>query len=370
MSLLQHLQSHIRKVVAGIAEREFGVDSPDVSKVLVEVPQAAQHGDVSTNAAMVMAKSLHVAPRVFAQKLAENLSSMDQVSSVEVAGAGFVNLSLKPEVWSEELRTILKDGRSYAQAHLGQGRTIHIEFVSANPTGPMHTGHVRNAVYGDVLASLYEKVGYHVYREYYVNDAGSQVDCLARSVYLRYLEALGRPLPPDAFQGDVYPGEYLIPVGQKLAQRDGEIWVHKGEKEWLPELKKFAIRSMMDLIRQDLKNLGITMDYYASEKEIVEGGSFRRPLISSATEETSIRALLHPLKANSQMIGKNVRKRFSALRNMVMKSTALYRNPTVHGHILLGTLPIIWINFNEVSLTLLTFWVPTTVVTLRVLKLL
>ncbi len=278
MSLLQHLQSHIRKVVAGIAEREFGVDSPDVSKVLVEVPQAAQHGDVSTNAAMVMAKSLHVAPRVFAQKLAENLSSMDQVSSVEVAGAGFVNLSLKPEVWSEELRTILKDGRSYAQAHLGQGRTIHIEFVSANPTGPMHTGHVRNAVYGDVLASLYEKVGYHVYREYYVNDAGSQVDCLARSVYLRYLEALGRPLPPDAFQGDVYPGEYLIPVGQKLAQRDGEIWVHKGEKEWLPELKKFAIRSMMDLIRQDLKNLGITMDYYASEKEIVEGGKLQEAL--------------------------------------------------------------------------------------------
>lgn len=278
MSLFQRLKGEITESVLALA-REHSVEiSKDDLKIAVEPSQRTQHGEVATNAALVVAKRLSQPPRVLAESLAKRLSALDVVDKVDIAGPGFVNLTLKPEAWGNELLTLVQQGEAYAKAAVGQGQTIHIEFVSANPTGPMHTGHVRNAVYGDALASLYAKVGYKVYKEYYINDAGNQVDCLARSVYLRYKEALGQTLSEEAFQGDVYPGEYLVPVGKNLAQRDGDRWLEKPEEEWLPELKVFAVQSMMDLIRKDLAELGVVMDHYTSEKALTEVGKIQQAI--------------------------------------------------------------------------------------------
>lgn len=276
--LLQNLQKRLVETVEGVAKDVFQAEAVNVSKVTLGPTQQPHHGDLATNAAMVLAKQLHVNPQQFAQALAIRLAEFPEVQTAEVAGVGFVNLTLSPEAWTDELRTILANGETYAKAELGKGETVHIEFVSANPTGPMHTGHVRNAIYGDALASLYEKVGYKVYCEYYVNDAGNQVDCLARSVYLRYLEALGQTLPPDAFQGDVYPGDYLVSVGRALVERDGDRWMGKSENEWLAPLKEFAVQAMMTVIRKDLQDLGVVMDYYASEKGLTEAGKIQEAL--------------------------------------------------------------------------------------------
>lgn len=278
MSLFHTLRETITEAVLALAREARPDLSVEDLKITVEPSQRAQHGEVATNAAMVAAKVLHQVPRVLAESLAERLRELPMVAKAEVAGVGFVNLTLKPEVWGDEVLAILRQGVAYSESNVGQGRTVHIEFVSANPTGPMHAGHVRNAIYGDALASLCAKVGYKVYKEYYINDAGSQVDCLGRSVYLRYLEALGHPLPENAFQGDVYPGEYLIPVGKSLAERDGDRWVGKSEEEWLPEFKTFAVQAMMNLIRRDLKDLGVTMDYYASEKALTAAGKIQEAI--------------------------------------------------------------------------------------------
>ncbi|MER2520602.1 MAG: arginine--tRNA ligase [Bdellovibrionales bacterium] len=241
---------------------------------VVEPPREAAHGDLATNVAMALAKVVGKPPRVIAEILKPLLEAYGSVASVDIAGPGFINLRLKPEVWHDEIRTILKEGIAYGESAMGRGVKVDVEYVSANPTGPMHAGHVRGAVLGDVLAHLLAKAGYDVTREYYFNDAGAQVDVLARTAHLRYREALGEVIG-DIPEG-LYPGEYLKDVGAALVARDGEKWRGKAEAEWLVPVREFAVAHMMKMIREDLDLIGIHHDVFTNERELIENGSLQR----------------------------------------------------------------------------------------------
>ncbi|MBW4329711.1 arginine--tRNA ligase [Stakelama sp. CBK3Z-3] len=237
--------------------------------ITVEPPRDAAHGDLATNAAMVLAKPAGTNPRALAEKLVEKLSAIDEVERAEVAGPGFINLSLGDDSWRGELTSIHDAGDCYGRSAMGQGVTVNIEYVSANPTGPMHMGHCRGAVVGDALASLLEFAGHRVIREYYVNDAGGQVDVLARSAHLRYREALGERIEiPEG----LYPGDYLKPVGAKLAAEYGDRYVGADEGEWLALFRKEAVGAMLEMIRADLALLGIHHDIFASEAALQAAG--------------------------------------------------------------------------------------------------
>ncbi|NTZ42235.1 arginine--tRNA ligase [Altererythrobacter sp. SALINAS58] len=238
--------------------------------VTVEPPRDASHGDLSTNAAMVLAKKARTNPRDLAAKIIEKLDRDADVESAEIAGPGFINLRLAESTWREEVAAIAALGDDYGRSDMGAGTRVNIEYVSANPTGPMHMGHCRGAVVGDALAALLEHAGHEVIREYYVNDAGAQVDTLARSAHLRYREALGEDI--GAIPEGLYPGEYLRPVGAALAEELGEKYVSAPEEEWLPVFRSQAVSAMMDLIRQDLALLGIHHDVFASEAELQNAG--------------------------------------------------------------------------------------------------
>ncbi len=245
--------------------------------VTVEPPRDSSHGDLATNAAMVLAKGAGTNPRALAELLVAKLGALDEVTSASVAGPGFINLKLADQVWRDELQAIVEEGGDYGRSALGAGKRVNIEYVSANPTGPMHMGHCRGAVVGDALASVLEYAGYAVTREYYVNDAGGQVDVLARSVHLRYLENLGE----DVFISDgLYPGDYLIPVGEKLAAKYGRRFVGKPESEWLALFRETAVAAMLDLIRADLALLGIHHDLFASEAAVQKA---KKPEAAEAT---------------------------------------------------------------------------------------
>ena len=241
----------------------------DYTAVAVEPPRDAAHGDMATNAAMVLAKPAGLSPRAIAEALAPRLAADPRIAAAEVAGPGFLNLRLEPSVWQGLIRGVLTGGTDYGRSALGQGLKVNVEFVSANPTGPMHVGHVRGAVFGDALARLLSYTGYDVTREYYINDGGAQVDVLARSAYERYREANG--LEPEIREG-LYPGDYLIPVGEALKETFGTALLDKPESEWLVTVRNFASKRMMDMIRDDLALLGVTMDVYSSEKAIYGTG--------------------------------------------------------------------------------------------------
>lgn len=238
--------------------------------VTVEPPRDAAHGDLATNAAMVLAKPAGTNPRALAERLAAELGKLDEVASVAVAGPGFINLTLTDDTWRAELAAILDAGGDYGRITRAAPFTVNIEYVSANPTGPMHMGHCRGAVVGDALANLLEFAGNRVIREYYVNDAGGQVDVLARSVHLRYREALGEDV--GAIPEGLYPGDYLVPVGQELAREFGDIFVGKPESEWLALFRGRAVAAMLAMIRADLALLGIHHDVFASEAELQAAG--------------------------------------------------------------------------------------------------
>ncbi|MBA4171915.1 MAG: arginine--tRNA ligase [Hyphomicrobium sp.] len=247
------------------------------SGVTVETPHDAAHGDLSTNAAMVMGRRAGVPPRQLAEALASRLAALEEVTSVEVAGPGFVNLRLTDHAWRDELATIAHSGERYGSSGFGAGKTVNIEYVSANPTGPMHMGHCRGAVVGDALANLLAFTGHRVIREYYVNDAGGQVDVLARSAHIRYLEALGDSVG-DIPEG-LYPGDYLKPVGQALASDYGDRYRQAPPTAWLPIFRSRAVAAMMETIRADLALLGVRHDRFASEAELLETG---RPAAAEA----------------------------------------------------------------------------------------
>jgi arginyl-tRNA synthetase len=238
--------------------------------VAVEPPRDASHGDLATNAAMVLAKSARTNPRALAGLIAPKLAALPTVTAVEVAGPGFINLRLAEESWRDELTTILAEGERYGLSDIGQNERVNVEYVSANPTGPMHMGHCRGAVVGDALARLLEAAGFRVTKEYYVNDAGSQVDTLARSAHLRYREALGEEI--GEIPEGLYPGDYLIPVGTVLAAECGDKFVGAPESEWLELFKQRTVAAMLDLIRHDLGLLGIHHDIFASEAELQASG--------------------------------------------------------------------------------------------------
>ncbi len=238
--------------------------------VTVEPPRDASHGDLSTNAAMVLAKGAGTNPRALAEAIKGDLAKIAEVDSVEIAGPGFINLRLKPESWTGELEAIHKLGAAYGKSDKGKGVSVNVEYVSANPTGPMHMGHCRGAVVGDALATLLEAIGHTVTREYYVNDAGGQVDVLARSAHLRYREALGEDI--GEIPEGLYPGDYLKPVGEQLAAEYGDKFAAALESEWLVPFRKAAVAAMMEMIRADLKLLGIEHDLFSSEAELQAAG--------------------------------------------------------------------------------------------------
>ena len=239
------------------------------ANVTVEPPRDPLHGDMATNAAMVLAKPSGKEASDIAVKLSKALMSDARITKVDVAGPGFLNLRLGNNVWLGIISRILEMGDKYGTSFMGLGQKVNVEFVSANPTGPLHVGHTRGAVFGDALAGLLAFAGYGVTREYYINDGGAQVDVLARSVYLRYLEAHGQEI---AFEEGTYPGDYLIPVGKALKAKVGDAYVDKDEQVWLSEIREFATNQMMSLIREDLASLGITMDSFFSEKSLFGTG--------------------------------------------------------------------------------------------------
>src|SRR5215475_6952731 len=222
----------------------------DQSRVVVEPPRDPTHGDVATNSAMVLAKDAGRKPRELAEAVAERLRADALVAKVDVAGPGFINLTLKPQAWASALRAAILSGADYGRSRIGEGRPVNVEYVSANPTGPMHVGHTRGTVFGDALANLLTFTGFAVTREYYTNDAGAQVDALARSAFLRYREALGERI--DAIPEGLYPGDYLKPVGQALVAEYGDKLRAKSEAEWLPIVRAKSIAMMMDEIKGDL----------------------------------------------------------------------------------------------------------------------
>ena len=241
----------------------------DLGAVTVEPPRDAGHGEMATNAAMVLAKPAGMQPRAIAAALAARLIKDPRVAGADVAGPGFLNLRLEPAAWQGLVRAVLEEGTGYGRSILGQGRKVNVEFVSANPTGPMHVAHARGAVVGDALAALLAFAGFQVTREYYINDGGGQVDVLARSAYERYREANG--LEPEIREG-LYPGDYLVPVGEALKETFGTALLDRPESEWLVTVRDFASRRMMDMIRDDLALLGVTMDVYSSEKALYGTG--------------------------------------------------------------------------------------------------
>lgn len=253
--------------------------------VSVEPPRDTSHGDMATNAAMVLAKQAGRPPRAIAEELVERLANDDNIDVAEVAGPGFINLRLKPAVWHDVVAEAIDAGRSFGHSGIGAGVKINVEYVSANPTGPLHVGHTRGAVFGDALASLLEFAGYEVTREYYINDGGGQVDVLARSAYERYREANG--LSPEIAEG-LYPGDYLIPIGEALKERFGESLLDKPEDQWLAVVRDFATEAMMALIRQDLSAIGVTMDHFFSEKSLYGTGR-----IEAAIEDLRKKGLIY-----------------------------------------------------------------------------
>ncbi|MFD1159516.1 arginine--tRNA ligase [Roseovarius aestuarii] len=261
--------------------------------VAVEPPRDAAHGDMATNAAMVLAKPAGKKPRDIAEALAAKLTADDRVTSAEVAGPGFLNLRLAPAIWQKVLRAALEAGDDFGRSAMGQGARVNVEYVSANPTGPLHVGHTRGAVFGDALASLLDFTGHQVTREYYINDGGAQVDVLARSVYLRYLEAHGQAV---AFEDGTYPGDYLIATGQALKDKVGDAYVDQPEDVWLAEVREFSTDAMMDLIRADLKTLGVEMDVFYSEKSLYGTGRIEQALETLDAKGLIYEGVLEPPK--------------------------------------------------------------------------
>jgi arginyl-tRNA synthetase len=272
----------VRAAVRALADQGHLPAGLDLDRVVVEPPRDASHGDLATNAAMVLAKDARMKPRDLADRLAEELRKAPHVASVDVAGPGFINLTLEPAIWPQVLAAVIAAGTRFGAADLGQRHKVNVEYVSANPTGPMHVGHCRGAVFGDALANLLAFVGYDVTREYYINDAGAQVDVLARSAFLRYREALGEDV--GAIPEGLYPGDYLVPVGRALAEQFGTGLREKPEAVWLPVVRTAAIDAMMAAIREDLAALNIRHQVFFSERTLTTGPSDRVAAAIAALE--------------------------------------------------------------------------------------
>ncbi|HEX8448073.1 MAG TPA: arginine--tRNA ligase, partial [Allosphingosinicella sp.] len=297
MTLYARFAEHLDSILDGLEGEGALPAGLDRRSVAVEPPRDPSHGDLATNAAMVLAKGARTNPRALADLIAPRLAALDSVVGAEVAGPGFINIRLEPGIWHEELRSILSEGGAYGRSAAGAGRRVNVEYVSANPTGPMHMGHCRGAVVGDALASLLEAAGYAVVREYYVNDAGAQVDVLARSAHLRYQEALGRQI--GEIPEGLYPGDYLKPVGEALAAEFGERYADEPEQAWLKIFRRRSVDAMLELIRDDLAKLGVHHDLFASEEAVQESGAVDRAFELLGEKGLVYRGTLPPPKGKT-----------------------------------------------------------------------
>lgn len=269
MNIFRKYRAYIIFALEGLAEEGFLPKDSDFSAVTAEAPREASHGDIATNAAMVVAKKAGKNHREIAQKLSDRLENIEGVVSIDIAGPGFINLKLENKIWQDIVADVLSDGTSYGNSDIGGGKKINIEYVSANPTGPMHIGHARGAVVGDVLSSILLKAGYDVTKEYYINDAGAQVDKLAKSAYLRYREALGEKIEiPEG----LYPGEYLKIVGEAFAKQHEKDFLDVAEEKYLPVMKDFVLKAMLAVIKHDLLELGVEHNVFVSESALISSG--------------------------------------------------------------------------------------------------
>ena len=291
MNLFKDIRDLLLEALENMVASGELISGLDFSNVTVEPPRDPLHGDMATNAAMVLAKPSSQNPREIAEKLSKHLMADPRISVVDVAGPGFLNLQLSLEVWRGLVSDILLKGNDFGRSYIGAGKSVIVEFVSANPTGPLHVGHTRGAVFGDALADLLSYVGYDVTKEYYINDGGAQVDVLARSVYLRYLEAHGQKV---AFEEGTYPGDYLILVGEALKDKFGTLFVDKEEFLWLADIREFATNMMMDLIRDDLLLLGVKMDAFFSEKSLFGTGRIEQTIQKLKNQGLIYEGVLEP----------------------------------------------------------------------------
>ena len=304
MNIFTLVKSDIAEIISQLqTEGTLPADLP-VDALDVMPPREASHGDMATNAAMVLGQKSGKKPREVADLLVERIRKIPGIESVEIAGAGFINLRFAPAFWHKSVTAILRDGNSYGNSTIGGNRKINIEYVSANPTGPMHVGHGRGAVYGDALSMLLLKAGFNVTKEYYINDAGAQVDKLATAAALRYLQALGTEVSEETIAG-YYPGDYLVAVGEALKAEYGDKLAIKSvtgayelrpEKEWLPQVRAFSIEAMMELIKEDLRYLGIEHDVFTSERAITDAGRIEEALTELEKKRLIYVGVLEPPK--------------------------------------------------------------------------
>jgi len=288
MNIYRDFTDRVRRAVSDVLPHIGGPSDLDLSAVIVEPPRDPSHGELATNAAMVLSKPLGQKPRDLALRIAAILAEDPDVDAAEVAGPGFINLRLRPRYWHHALGELIAAGEAYGRSRLGAGEPVNVEYVSANPTGPMHIGHCRGAVVGDALAGLLAFAGYDVTREYYINDAGAQVDVLARSAFLRYREALGDEI--GEIPEGLYPGDYLKPVGETLAEKYGPYLADQDEDAWLPIVRSEAIDAMMAMIREDLASLGVAHDVFFSERSLIADNDNR---VAAAIDWLTERGLVY-----------------------------------------------------------------------------
>ncbi len=297
MNVFSHFRTLVIEAIAAAARSGRLPEGLDCANIVVEPPRDSAHGDLATNAAMVLARPARRKPREIAEAIAEEIRRHDSVAAADVAGPGFINLRLADAFWHERLRDVLAAGTAYGDSRVGGAVPVNVEYVSANPTGPMHVGHVRGAVFGDALANLLEKAGYRVCREYYINDAGAQIDVLARSAHLRYREALGEDI--GGIPEGLYPGDYLKAVGAAIAEKDGKAWLDKPEDAWLAHFRDAAAAAMMDLVRADLRDLGIEQDTFTSEKALHADGRVQEAVDHLASRGLVYTGVLEPPKGKT-----------------------------------------------------------------------
>lgn len=300
MHIYQKIEGEICQIITDLSKAGTLNAEPEtlkLDKVEASPPRDASHGDIATNAAMVLAPQLKQKPRDVAEILAQQLRKQEGIEKVDVAGPGFINLTLSPSIWQQAVGNIITSGVGYGDSDIGKSEKVNIEFVSANPTGPMHVGHGRGAVYGDALATLMQKAGYQVTREYYVNDAGAQVDKLAESAYLRYQQACGKEI--TEIPEGLYPGDYLIPVGEALKTTYDKKLMEMPQSEWLPIVSDFTIDAVMQMVRGDLAVLGIKHDVFTSERSITASGKVEEAIKALEDKGLIYKGVLEPPKGKT-----------------------------------------------------------------------
>ncbi|MGC6530403.1 MAG: arginine--tRNA ligase [Candidatus Puniceispirillaceae bacterium] len=293
MTIFKQIAAEITAIQDKLVTANHLPEAADLSRMVVELPRDMSHGDLATNVAMVTAKIAKMKPRDLAELYATELRQLDVISDVEIAGPGFINLRLADGIWPDQLRQIHQEGEAYGKSQLGANQKVNVEFVSANPTGPLHAAHARGAIFGDSLAHLLEFAGFDVVREYYINDAGTQVDVLAQSAYLRYREAFGEEVEIPA---GLYPGDYLKDVGEALKSEYGDQFLDQEESEIRPIIRDFAIHAIMAGIKADLARLGVSMDLYSSERALTTNGKVDEALQSLTDQGLVYRGVLEPPK--------------------------------------------------------------------------